>query len=116
MPRGYIYPPDREFGPWKYSSRLFWSKVEQLGPDECWRWLGAQGPAGPLFGVHKQDSQGHWGGQMTQARRVLYAETNGHWLNQEQRQGIYHQCRNKNCMNPSHLTTAKHQHYRPRTK
>jgi len=95
---------DKFVGEWSYSSTNFWLKVQQGDTDDCWAWLGSNSPYGPLYGAKKKYDE-IYRPQMTQARRVLFAETQGRWL--EEREGVYHTCHNKFCMNPNHLTLER---------
>ena len=105
MGRGPTYKQDQIYGDWAWSSANFWRKVERSTPDACWTWTGSRGPAGPLFGAYKTDSEGKRYPRMTQARRILYAEHTGKML--EPKQPIYHSCCNSDCMNPLHQTLLR---------
>lgn len=96
------YPHDKFIGEWAWSSDHFWSKIVKSENNACWTWLGSNSPYGPLFGASKLDKDNKYKKQMTQARRILFAETQGRALNQ--RESVFHSCHNKNCMNPDHLT------------
>ena len=72
----------------------FWAKVDRRGPDDCWEWLA----------YRQRNGYGKFGrggrGSMTTAHRVAYELTFGpipDGLN------IDHLCRNRGCVNPSHL-------------
>lgn len=97
-----VYKHDKFIGLWGWSSSNFWSKIEVGMELDCWTWRGSMGPQGPLFGGSKLQANGKYKQQMSQARRFLFAEHNGYWL--ATRQGVYHTCHNKNCMNPYHLS------------
>jgi hypothetical protein len=96
---------DRQIGDWAWSSELFWRKVTKGTDTACWAWTGSTSPYGPLFGAKKLKTDGTYQPQMTQARRILWAEHTGTYL--ADRQNIFHACGNKNCMNPDHLTEDK---------
>lgn len=100
-----LYPPDKFMADWAWSSENFWSKVTKTDDDECWPWTGSTGPMGPLFGARKLKADGNYGPQMTQARRIAWAEHHGSYLRPQQ--NIFHSCGNKNCVNPRHLTEEK---------
>lgn len=109
MGRGYTYELDRQMDCWLWSSDNFWKKVDRsAGDNECWSWTGSSSQTGGLFGIRRQLEDGTIKPQMTQARRVMYAETHGHWL--DTRQGIYHSCCNKQCVNPRHFTGQRQSH------
>lgn len=99
---------DRQRGPWVYSSKTFWEKVQQTTPDACWHWLGSHSPGGPLFGVYRQLGLSEYKPRMTQARRVMWAEQNHVWPPDDM--PIYHGCGNKACMNPLHWTLERPRH------
>lgn len=95
---------DREMGPWIWSSISFWKKVDVKSTDECWPWLGSTGPQGALFGIRRRTLDG-LKPQMVQARRVAAAEATGEYPGDKQ--GVYHLCKNKMCLNPQHFTFKK---------
>ncbi len=95
----------RAMAPWGWNTESFNRKIERKSTDECWAWLGSTSPFGPLFGVFKQQPDGTYHPQMTQARRILWAEHTGTYLGS--RQSVYHTCGNKFCMNFLHLTTTR---------
>ena len=99
---GKVYKHDKFYGDWSWSSSNFWSKIIKGDENECWTWTGSNSPYGPLFGGTKLNKQGKFKQQMTQARRILFAEHYGRALGP--REGVYHTCHNKNCMNPHHLS------------
>lgn len=97
---------DRRYDGWVYSSKTFWSKVQQLSEDACWHWLGSQGPQGPLFGVYRQQTLADKPKpQMSQARRVMWAEETGSWP--PAGMSIFHSCGNHTCLNPRHFALTK---------
>ena len=95
------YDHDKFLGSWAWNSSNFWSKIIKGTEEECWTWLGSQTRYGPLFGASKMH-KGVYRQQMTQARRILFAETQLRYLGD--REGVYHTCHNKHCMNPHHLS------------
>ena len=70
----------------------FWTKVEPPGSDECWRWTGAQNG----WGYGRIWVEGH----MIAAHRVAYELTLGPI---PKGLTLDHLCRNRLCVNPSHL-------------
>lgn len=73
----------------------FWAKVDRRGPDVCWPWIGAKQREG-----YGHLSSGGKRGQTLKAHRVSYELArgpipDGHDLD--------HLCRNRGCVNPSHL-------------
>lgn len=96
------FPEDKFMQAWAWNSSNFWSKIVKLSDSECWTWRGSNSPYGPLFGAMKLQTTGVYKKQMTQARRILFAEVHGRTLNQ--REGVFHTCHNKHCMNPHHLS------------
>jgi hypothetical protein len=73
----------------------FWAKVETA--DGCWTWRGGHFAAGyGLFSVKMSDEK--W--RPTVAHRVMYRLTYGSIPDGLQ---IDHLCRNRGCVNPSHL-------------
>lgn len=110
MPANPIYPRDKELGGFRWSSELFNKKIDTTpGAAACHSWSGSRGDQGPLFGARKVQPDGTDIAQMTQARRILYAEYTGTALRPGQ--SVYHSCGNADCMNPTHLTLT-----RPKTK
>lgn len=73
----------------------FFSKVSKR-EDGCWEWIGGRFTQG--YGVFVL------GGKARRAHRVLYVWTHG-----DPGLGLDHECRNRWCVNPDHLTpkTAK---------
>ena len=76
----------------KDDAARFWSKVERLGSNDCWRWLAAMNHQG--YGVFQYRNAGRM------AHRVSYELTHGPIPD-----GLVvdHLCRNRSCMNPAHL-------------
>ncbi len=106
MPRSkQTYPVDQFMAGWAWNRENFWRKITQGAEDDCWLWTGSTGPQGPLFGAKKIKQDGRYYPQMTQARRILWAEYHGEYL--QPNQNIHHACGNKHCMNPHHLTENK---------
>lgn len=98
-------PPNKHLSDWAWNTELFWSKITPGDVNECWAWRGSTSPYGPLFGAKRQKTDGKYYPQMTQARRILWAEHTGTYL--ADRQNIFHSCGNKHCVNPHHLTEDK---------
>jgi hypothetical protein len=71
---------------------LFWQKVNQPSPDACWEWGGYRNPKG--YGIVGRT------GRTMMAHRVAYEATVGPIPEGMQ---IDHICRNRPCVNPSHL-------------
>lgn len=74
------------------STKRFWSKIARGKVDDCWEWLATKSKKG--YGQFRLN------GQMRFAHRVAYVATNG-----EIPKGltIDHLCKNRACVNPSHL-------------
>jgi len=72
--------------------RVFWSRVDKRGPDECWNWLGGKNKGG--YG------QLNDGTTMVLAHRYAWIIHNG-----EIPKGmlVLHRCNNRSCVNPNHL-------------
>jgi len=107
MPAHPLNDLNQRMDKWVWSSDLFWSKVQKRDND-CWTWLGSTGPSGPLFGIYKLDENNKRKPRMMSARRVMFAEHHGHWLNPDE--PIYHGCGNRSCMNPDHFTNIRPKH------
>ena len=73
----------------------FWPKVAVAGPEDCWLWLGTKNRAG-----YGSIGRGGRGGGFTGAHRAAYELTHGPIA---EGLTIDHLCRNKSCVNPSHL-------------
>lgn len=75
----------------------FWSKVQRVGPGDCWNWTACRtkDPSGNLryglFGVYRKNRLAH---------RVAYMISNGNIPD-----GLFvcHSCDNPACCNPSHM-------------
>lgn len=76
----------------------FWSKVDRRGPAECWPWLAYVAPTG--YGQVKI------GGRQFGAHRVAYELAVGPIPDGLQ---IDHLCRNRACVNPSHMEAVTQQ-------
>lgn len=72
----------------------FWSKVDRRSPNECWPWNGAANVKG--YGNFRSRS----------AHVVAYEMEKGSIPDQLE---IDHICRNRRCVNPSHLEAVTHQ-------
>lgn len=73
----------------------FWENTDRRGPDECWPWKLALSPRG--YGVF---SLGHKHEGSMRAHRWIYQHINGPIPDSLV---IDHICRNRACVNPSHL-------------
>lgn len=87
-------------------SRLM-TRIDVRGPSECWPWTGGLRSNGyGTFGVKRA---GKW--TQTTAHRAFYVERFGEipggWE-------VDHKCRNRACMNPSHLEAVSVQENRKR--
>lgn len=73
----------------------FWSKVNKIGDDECWLWLGAKNWLG----------YGRFGKESYKAHRLAYE-----LLVEPIPEGLEldHLCRNPSCVNPKHLEIVSH--------
>lgn len=69
----------------------FWSKVDKRGPDECWEWTATK--------TRKGYGQFNYEGRTQRAHRVAYMIAIG----PIPRESLDHICRNRGCVNPSHL-------------
>ena len=72
----------------------FWSKVEILGPDDCWEWIGYRDKKG-----YGRFSVG--GGNVQFAHRISYALSHEGEISDELR--CLHVCDNPPCVNSRHL-------------
>lgn len=68
--------------------------------DDCWQWLGSQGPQGNLFGAYKRKESGEYQAQMTQANRLMAMAETGEDLTG---QCVFMRCGNRHCSNPRHF-------------
>ena len=73
----------------------FWSKVDVLGPSDCWLWRAAL--AGSGYGIY---ASGRLGKRRVYAHRYAYELTHGAIP-----EGMFclHKCDNPQCVNPAHL-------------
>lgn len=74
-------------------SERFWSKVDKTYAGSCWPWLGTQ--AGQGYGVFHPER-----GKAVRAHRFAYEDAVGPIPEGKQ---LDHLCRNRICVNPSHL-------------
>lgn len=79
--------------------KRFWSKVQSGGPDECWLWTGYLSNGYGVFRIGGRD------GRRICAHRFAYMDMKG-----EIPDGLVidHLCRNRQCVNPSHLEAVTH--------
>jgi len=78
----------------EYRDRLFWEKVEQKGPDDCWNWTGAI--TGTGYGNFCIGNK-----RFVPAHR--YAFVYKHQRPIKDGLNICHHCDNPKCCNPNHL-------------
>ena len=86
----------------EHEKARFWSKVDVVGENDCWLWLGAIGNAG--YGdfkvTHADTSFG--------AHRVAYAIFAGVGMSEMKGLVVRHSCDRPRCCNPFHLATGTH--------
>lgn len=80
----------------------FWEKVDRRGPDECWEWTGTRKNGYGRFTVPRSNAPG--------MRAVYAARFAYEFLVGPIPEGleIDHLCRNRGCVNPSHLEPVTH--------
>jgi hypothetical protein len=80
---------------WPTIQQRFWSKVNKLGPDDCWPWTGS----------YFHDGYGSFpiGKKLCRAHRVAYVLQNGPVPNDIH---VLHSCDNPPCCNGKHLFTG----------
>lgn len=87
-------------GIWSWSRENLLDKIQVGAEEDCWTWLGSQGPSGNLFGAAKNSRP-----QMTQANRVIYMDRTGLDLENQQ---VRMRCGNKFCCNHNHFDVKPH--------
>lgn len=75
----------------------FWAKVNKLGDDECWAWLGGSGRTNKKYPVFCT------GGESYIARRIMYSLM----VSDMPVEVVRDKCGFKWCVNPKHLAAAK---------
>ena len=107
MPRPRIEKAPLNHGRTKKNTRSvpkqrFWSNVEIVGCNECWRWKLSKNRDG--YGMLR------WGGKMTGAHRIAYLLTHGSIpaTFEGAKSAIIHTCDNPACCNPAHLLLRNH--------
>lgn len=82
------------------NEKLFWSKIPQSGPDDCWEWTGKwKLPAGYGMVTIRNDGKR----STATASRIAYALANGLVEFPERDLVVCHTCDNPPCCNPTHL-------------
>lgn len=76
-------------------ARQFWSRVKILGDDDCWEWQGPVSSKDGYVRIKRQRKQVY-------AHRYAWETQYGPLNNQE----IDHKCRNRKCLNLSHLQSV----------
>ena len=80
------------------TQQRFWNKVIKGEPTDCWPWDAAKTPKG--YGVFAAGSRTNGSRQFVLAHRFAYEAQRGPI---ELGKQIDHLCRNKKCVNPTHL-------------
>ena len=78
---------------------LFWKKVDERGPDECWPWLGAVTKDGHGR-YHVRSYRGVKKERTLKAYRIVWEIANGPVPDGK---SVCHSCHNPLCCNPKHL-------------